>query len=260
MCYDIKTQLQAQLRRAKRYGDPAAIEEIGQKLLPFTDLPLHHSSGFQFPRLLIYSQNDPLNPAIASWGLLPHWVRTVEQKRKLRPQTLNARWETLFEKPAFRLAARRGRCVIGIEGFYEHFHFRGKTYPCFIRLRDGEPMQLAGLYETIEDPESGEAVTTFSIVTVSANELMTKIHNNPRAKEARMPLILHTEDAEDTWLKPEEEHLLEEALQTVALSLEDGLLDFHTVGRLRGKAYRGNVQDIAEPVHYPELKESGLPV
>ncbi len=260
MCYDIKTQLQAQLRRAKRYGDQTAVEEIGQKLLPFTDLPLYHSSGFQFPRMLIYSQKDPLNPSIASWGLLPHWVRTVEQKKKIRVQTLNARWETLFEKPAFRLAARNGRCVIGIEGFYEHFHFRGKTYPCFIRRRDKEPMQLAGLSETTEDPESGEAVTTFSIVTVSANTLMSAIHNNPKAKESRMPLILNSEEEENIWLKPEEEHLLEAALQTVAHSMEDGLLDFHTVGRLRGKEYRGNVQDISEPMHYPELQGSGLPV
>jgi putative SOS response-associated peptidase YedK len=121
-------------------------------------------------------------------------------------------------------------------------------------------MQLAGLSETIEDPESGDEVTTFSIVTVSANELMSKIHNKPKAREARMPLILNTEEAEDIWLKPEEEHLLEKVLETVAHGLEDGLLDFHTVGRLRGKEYRGNVRDISEPVHYPELQLSGLPL
>lgn len=254
MCYDIKAQLHSQLRRAVRLGDPNAVDEIGRQLLPHTDLPLFHGSGFQFPRLLIYTQRSPVTPIAARWGLLPHWVRTAEEKRKLRAQTLNARWETLFDKPSFRTAARRSRCLIGIDGFYEHYHMKGRTYPYYIYRKDAEPIYLAGISETIEDPEDGEILSTFSIVTVRANALMSHIHNNPKALEPRMPLILQDPILEDRWLEGIEEERAPAFLEEVAQPLEDGLLTAHTVQRLRGKAYRGNVNDINEPFEYAELK------
>lgn len=255
MCYDIKAQLHAQLRRARRLGNPEAVDEIAQKLLPFTDLPIFHRSGFHFPRLLIYRQDMPSSPCVAQWGLLPHWIRSVEQKKKLRAQTLNARWETLFEKPSFRVAARSGRCLLGIDGFYEHYHAGGKTYPYFVYRSDGEPLTLAGISECIEDPESGEELTTFSIVTVPANQLMGRIHNNPKARESRMPLVLPTEELEDLWLEYVERDLVEDFLKPIARPMEDGLLKAHTVGRLRGKEYAGNVPVASEKLTYPGLSE-----
>ena len=73
MCYDIKTSLEAQLKRARRYNDAAAIEEIEKKLLPYTDLPLFHASGFQHPRILIYTDEEPQFPAVANWMLRRKW-------------------------------------------------------------------------------------------------------------------------------------------------------------------------------------------
>ena len=99
MCYDVKTSLEAQLKRAKRNQDLKAIEEIVEKLGPLTDLPLHHASGFSHPEVLIYTNQDRFYPIVATWGLIPHWVNNVDQQKKIWNSTLNARVETIFEKP-----------------------------------------------------------------------------------------------------------------------------------------------------------------
>tara|TARA_R110000868_G_scaffold32133_4_gene117136 strand:+ start:55 stop:345 length:291 start_codon:yes stop_codon:yes gene_type:complete len=91
MCYDIKTQLETQLRRAKRDGDVHAIEEILEKLLPLTDLPIHHTSGFKHPSVLIYTNEDRYFPVVSTWGLIPFWVKDEKQKNGIWNKTLNAR-------------------------------------------------------------------------------------------------------------------------------------------------------------------------
>ena len=74
-----------------------------------------------------------------------------------------------------------------MDGFYEHHHHKGKTYPYYIYRRDGNPMVLAGLYSDWADPETGELLTTFSIVTTAGNPMMARIHNNPKLAGPRMP-------------------------------------------------------------------------
>lgn len=129
MCYDIKASYEAQLKRAKRKDDLARIEEINELLIPMTDLPLHHASGFSHPELLIYTNESPEFPTVANWGLIPHWVKDEEQQKKIWNNTLNARGETIFEKPSFRDAAEHKKCIIYIDGFYEHHHFKKKYLP-----------------------------------------------------------------------------------------------------------------------------------
>ena len=91
MCYDIKASLEAQLNRARRNNDEQAIKEIIEKLLPLTDVPIFHASGFSHPKLFIYTDDEPELPAVASWGLVPHWVKDSEQQKKIWNSTLNAR-------------------------------------------------------------------------------------------------------------------------------------------------------------------------
>ncbi|MGB5555280.1 MAG: SOS response-associated peptidase family protein, partial [Flavobacteriaceae bacterium] len=129
MCYDIKAGLEAQLKRAKRDGDVHGVAEIMEKLVPLTDLPLHHASGFSHPELLIYTDRSPNFPEVATWGLVPHWVHDEAQLKKTWNNTLNARGETIFEKPSFRDSAKQHRCLVFVDGFFEHHHFKGKTYP-----------------------------------------------------------------------------------------------------------------------------------
>ena len=145
MCYDIKVSHEAQLKRAIRRGDWAAVEEIEEMLMPYTDLPLHHASGFTHPEILIYTDEQPEYPIVATWGLVPHWVHDEAQQKKLWNSTLNAKGETIFKKPSFRESAKNKRCLVYVDGFYEHHHFGGNTYPFYIHRKDKEPFIMAGL-------------------------------------------------------------------------------------------------------------------
>jgi putative SOS response-associated peptidase YedK len=252
MCYDIKTSLEAQLSKAKRRGDLQAIEEIKRKLIPYTDLPIHHASGFSHPKLLIYPDRSPFYPEVATWGLVPHWIKDKVQLKKYWNNTLNARGETIFEKPSFRNSARTKRCLVYVDGFYEHHHFKGKTYPFFVHHSNAEPMALAGLWSEWLDEETGELLLSFSIVTTEGNELLTKIHNNPKLKGPRMPLIL-PQEIEDKWLDTVEDDLDVKAIQDLIKSYPDDVLKAYTVRRLRGKEYIGNVEEVSEPFEYEEL-------
>ncbi len=252
MCYDIKASLEAQLKRAKRYGDQDAVREIEEKLVPFTDLPLYHASGFQHPRLLIYTDRSPEYPEISVWGLIPHWVKDQVQLKKLWNNTLNARGETIFEKPSFRWAARHNRCIIYVDGFYEHHHFKGKTYPFYLQRKDEQPLAFAGLWSEWTDPETGEVRNSFSIVTTEGNDLLAKVHNNPRIKGPRMPLIL-PEAIADKWLEPVTDEVDIKAIQELIRSYPSEEMEAYTVHRLRGKEYPGNIPEINERVTYEEL-------
>lgn len=252
MCYDIKASLNAQMKRARHYGDESAIREIEEKLVPLTDLPLFHASGFQHPRLLIYTERSPRVPEVSTWGLIPHWVKDDAQRRKLWNNTLNARGETLFEKPAFRTSARYHRCIIAVDGFYEHHHFRGNTYPYFIHRHDGQPISLAGLWNEWTDPGSGETWNSFSIVTTGGNPMMSRIHNNPKLEGPRMPLIL-PDELDERWLMKVEDEVDIKAIEDLIKPYPEEELEAHTVARLRGKEYQGNVEGITQKVEYPEL-------
>ncbi|MBT8322749.1 MAG: SOS response-associated peptidase [Eudoraea sp.] len=253
MCYDIKASLEAQLKRAIRFGDEEAVRQIEEQLVPYTDLPLYHASGFQHPRLLIYTDRSPEVPEVSVWGLVPHWVKDEAQLKKLWNNTLNARGETIFEKPSFRWAAMHNRCIIYVDGFYEHHHFKGKTYPFYLHRKDRQPLAFAGLWSEWTDPESGEVKNTFSIVTTTGNELLAKVHNNPKIKGPRMPLIL-PEELTDKWLEPVDDELDMQAIQELIQSYPADVLEAYTVHRLRGKEYPGNIPEINDPVTYSELE------
>lgn len=123
------------------------------------------------------------------WGLIPSWAKEAKIGHKL----INARGETVHEKPSFRSAFRKRRCLIVATGFYEwHKEDDGSKTPMFIHLTDQQPFGMAGLWERWTEPETGEIWTTCTIITTTPNDLMRNIHN-------RMPVIL-PRDAYGTWL------------------------------------------------------------
>lgn len=135
---------------------------------------------------------------LVRWGFLPSFVKDPKDF----PLVINARAETVFEKPSFRNAIRRRRCIFIADAFYEWRRDtvgkgRGKqpSIPFLIRRRDANPMALAGLWETWVGP-NGEEQDTACIVTTDANGLMSGIHD-------RMPVILEPEDF-DVWLDTDE--------------------------------------------------------
>lgn len=125
------------------------------------------------------------------WGLIPSWSKDPTIGSKM----INARGETIHEKPSFRTALRKRRCLVIADGFYEWQAQPGGKQPMFITLSDRQPFGMAGLYEFWTEPESGETVTTCTIVTTAANEMMSELHN-------RMPVILPRESYA-VWLNPD---------------------------------------------------------
>tara|TARA_R110002050_G_scaffold291157_1_gene445399 strand:+ start:615 stop:1388 length:774 start_codon:yes stop_codon:yes gene_type:complete len=255
MCYDIKASLEAQLKRATRNQDLKAIEEIIEKLAPLTDLPLYHASGFSHPEVLIYTNEDPFYPIVGTWGLIPHWVKSVEQQKKIWNNTLNARVETIFGKPAFRDAATDKRCILYVDGFYEHHHYKNQVYPFFIQRTNNEPLALAALWSEWINPDDGGIIKSFSIVTTKGNTVMSKIHNNPKLNEPRMPLML-SDAMEEQWLTSSND--FENEIEELLSVDNEVVLNTYTVGKLRGKNYIGNVISVSDEVVYKELEAEEL--
>jgi putative SOS response-associated peptidase YedK len=130
--------------------------------------------------------------ALLKWGLIPSWAKDA----KIGSSLINARTETVAEKPAFRSAFRKKRCLIAVDGFYEWQAIAGQKtkQPYFIAVKDVPVFAFAGLAEHWTSPE-GTPVDTCTIITTSANSLMQPIHN-------RMPVIVDPDDY-DAWLDPD---------------------------------------------------------
>lgn len=197
MCYTAKYLIEKALKRARHYGVAEDIKRYKEELKQFKDL--EKASGFSHPQIIIYTNQEPYHPVLSYWGLIPHWIKDKTQANSIWNKTLNARVESIFEKPSFREAAHHRRCLIPIAGFYEYHHVGKSAIPYYVCRKDDEPMQLAGLWSEWLNPDTGEVVNSCSIVTTKANELMAQVHNNPKNMESRMPLIL-PDQHEDRWL------------------------------------------------------------
>ncbi|MFT5231670.1 MAG: putative SOS response-associated peptidase YedK [Candidatus Azotimanducaceae bacterium] len=112
---------------------------------------------------------------------------------------------------------------------------------------------MAGLFSEYVHPETDGVMNTFTIVTTVGNSLLTTIHNNPKIKEPRMPLML-TREAEEQWLTDEADGITAQKTNALIQSYPSEKLVSHTVQKLKGIAYTGNVPEISEPHLYPELE------
>jgi putative SOS response-associated peptidase YedK len=121
------------------------------------------------------------------WGLIPSWAKDVSIGARL----INARAETVEEKPSFREAFKKRRCIIPADGFYEWQRTGGRKQPFFFQMRDESPFGFAGLWERWKG-EGEEVIESCTILTTEANEVLKEVHD-------RMPVILHPEDYE-LWL------------------------------------------------------------
>ena len=244
MCYDISI-----------YYDPEILEErfnasIDSSEGQSQDYPrYYHANGYDHPDVPIITARDPDLIQFFSWGLIPWWAKDVSDAARISNQTLNAKGETIFEKPAFRDSVEN-RCLVLVNGFFEHHHHNGKTYPHFISLADGSPIALAGIWSKWKRVE-GVVRRTFSIITTEGNSLLAQIHNNPKLDGPRMPVILPPEH-ESTWIR---EGLDPEEIKDL-IKPSDRDLKAYTVPRLRGKEYMGNSPRILEKQVYPELEST----
>ena len=126
------------------------------------------------------------------WGLVPFWAKDPSIGNRM----INARAETVAEKPSFRNAYRKRRCLILADGFYEWHTESGVKVPYYISLESGEPFAFAGLWEHWESKETGEVLETATIVTTEANDYLSQLHH-------RMPVVLEPNTA-DRWMGGDE--------------------------------------------------------
>jgi putative SOS response-associated peptidase YedK len=175
-----------------RYTISVSPEELAQHfnaVAPSDYSPRYNAAPSQtLPTLLNESQDGKRQIQMLSWGLVPSWSKT----RTITSKLINARGETIAEKPSFRDAFRKRRCLVLADGFYEWQRDGSKKTPMRITLKSGEPFALAGLWENWHDKETDTWLRTFTIITTEPNQLMAPIHN-------RMPVILSPQDQE-AWL------------------------------------------------------------
>jgi putative SOS response-associated peptidase YedK len=178
------------------------------------------------------------------WGLLPFWAKD----RRMAARNINARAETVGEKPAFRDAFAGRRCLVPADGFYEwQARPKGKL-PHYIYGPAGEPLALAGLWSSWRDPESGERLRTCTIITGEPNDLVASVHD-------RMPVVLPPA-AWDAWLDPENEDL--DALRALLVTYPAKAMAMHPVSTLVNKV-QNNVPELVAPLETPAVDQDDPP-
>lgn len=173
--------------------DPADLQDAFPGLtFPESMVPRYNVAPSQ--SVAVVANNGKNQVELFKWGLVPSWA----QDPSIGNRMINARAESLAEKPSFRAAYKRRRCLILADGFFEWQPVPGgksKT-PMFIRLKSGEPFAFAGLWEAWH-PDQEDTLLSCTVITTTPNTLMERIHN-------RMPVILKPE-AYPLWLDPAEQ-------------------------------------------------------
>lgn len=206
-------------RIAAYFGAETAVESLGEN---FNVAPTNDIYG------VVADADGRLEVQAFHWGLIPVWAK----ERKIGQRMINARAETIAEKPAFKGVFKKHRCIIPMDGFYEWaagveggpVTKAGKLAkrPHFIHRLDGEPLAVAGLWSAWRDKEEGADAPwlhSATVVTTSANGTMESIHN-------RMPVIL-PKAMWDMWLDPANQNI--EVLSSLLVPAPDNLLTMHEV-------------------------------
>jgi putative SOS response-associated peptidase YedK len=183
----------AQRSPAKKIAKQFKVEEVPPLAERYNVAPAQMILG-------IREEGDAREATFFKWGLVPRWAKDPSIGNKL----INARSETVEEKPSFREAFRRRRCIIPADGFYEWKREAGRKQPFFFKLKDERPFGFAGLWDRWEG-EGGQVINSCTILTTEANGVLRPVHD-------RMPVILHPEDYE-LWLEGGERALLRELLR-----------------------------------------------
>lgn len=206
----------------------------------------HHLSGFEFAKVPVLTCEDKTRIQAFNWGLIPSWVRDSESAKQSRTNCLNAKSETIFEKPSFRTAIMQRRCLFHVNGFYEWREVNKKKYPYFIKLKEQSAFALGGIYDRWVDKSTGEIIDSTAIITTEANPLMAKIHN----VKLRMPLIFDKQHMMQ-WLEP---NLNKEQITQMMKPFDETKMEAYTISKLiTSRVENPNQVKIKEPFTYPEL-------
>ena len=205
--------------------------------------PGYFISGFTYPCLPVIAGNGGLHTEYAYWGLIPDWVKSTEKAIEMRSYGLNAKGETLNQKPMFKKAFEHHRVLVPMAGFYEWRQIGKRKFPYYIKPTEADFFLVAGLASQWANPDTGEEQETFTIVTCPSGPLLSTIHNS----KLRQPLILPEEDWQ-TWIYGRETDVL-----PLVKPCSDSLLSAFTVGPLASYTKQNrNVPTVQQPFDYPE--------
>jgi putative SOS response-associated peptidase YedK len=205
--------------------------------------PSYYYHAFSLPELPAVCSGIPNRIRLLKWGLIPSWIRSIDDANAIRYKTFNARSESLDKKPSFSSSIRSKRCIIPLKGFFEWQHIGKEKIPWYIYHSENEILSIAGLYDEWTENSTGELFSTFSIITTEANGLMAEIHNSAR----RMPVILD-KTAETIWID-----LSTSVLDALSLlkPCQDEVLSAYTIGPLvNDKKSNRNSPDVIRAYDY----------
>lgn len=226
------------------------IESFFDVEIPWDVYPQYFINGFDFKPQLCITDHGAM---LLNWGLIPHWVKHIDQANQIRVKTLNARSESAFEKDSFRDAISSHRCIVPMSGFFDSHHFGTTKVPYYVFPRDKSLWGLAGIWTSWKDPYSNEIIESFSILTMPANPLMAKIHNSKQ----RMPVILE-KAAFDAWVDPT---LKRDEIENMFMEYEDGSMDYYPLNSLVNRSIPSslrNVPEVLEKRNYDPLSQGSL--
>jgi putative SOS response-associated peptidase YedK len=205
--------------------------------------PSYYYHAFGLPEIPAICSGYPGKIMLLKWGLVPSWVKTMDDANTIRLKTFNTRSESIEDKPSFSESFKSKRCIIPVKGFYEWQHIGKQKIPWYIYHAGNEILSMAGLYNEWVESKSGETLNTFSIITTDANDLMAEIHNSAK----RMPVILDKNN-ERTWI--DLSVTPEDALRLLKPCPSE-LLKAHTISNLiNDKAANRNTPDLIRPYVY----------
>ncbi len=206
--------------RYAQFTSPEDLAELFGATLDIADVsPRYNAAPMQWLPVIRQRPSGERVLQTLRWGLLPSWAKDETIANRL----INARAETLAEKPSFRSAYRKRRCIVPADGFYEWAKRPDGKQPYYIHASDGSILAFAGLWERWTRTDDGDVIDSFTIVTTAANDRMRALHD-------RMPAILAPEDLA-RWLEPASEP---DALGDLLGPCPDTRLALHPVTRAVG--------------------------
>lgn len=215
-------------RYSNTKGVPTVIKRYGPKQADQAAGPRYNIAPSQLAQVVLFEEGARRLEQFR-WGLIPFFAKDVKIGQKL----FNARGETVHEKPSFRNAFKKRRCLVPVDGFFEWPEKGG--FPRRIRRKDDGLFTFAGLWEEWTSPK-GETVKSFTIITCAPNEFMAQVHD-------RMPVIL-TPSQEDEWVNPE---IPMERLREILQPREWDDMEVYTVSKLVNSP-RNDMPEVVEPL------------
>ncbi|WP_372364470.1 SOS response-associated peptidase [Candidatus Uabimicrobium sp. HlEnr_7] len=223
-----------------RYALHSSLEEIAEEFsakIPQQKIEKRYNAApAQKLPVIIRQQQNYIK--LFSWGLVPSWAKDPSIGSKM----INARSETIAEKPSFRKAFSRSRCLVPVNGFYEWKKTSSGKRPVYITPKNAAIFAFAGLWETCQINE--KTIFSFTVATTEPNNTLKEIHN-------RMPVILTTKQNQNIWLN--EDSPAQECLKLLR-PCDDAYITHHYVSRKVNATYN-DAPELIKPVTYPEQSE-----